>query len=109
MAQTLDADRHLPPWPRYEFVSDELGALAGLDRRAEKLRATLESYFASAMSATCTAARLGVHDQTVANRLRAIEHSIGHSIQTGRAELEVALRLRAVHEPTQEIRWSLAE
>lgn len=41
------------------------------------------------------AATLGVHEQTVANRLRTAEERLGHPIGSRRLELEVALRLRA--------------
>ena len=40
------------------------------------------------------AAALGVHEQTVAARLRAVEERTGRSVAARRAELETALRLR---------------
>jgi hypothetical protein len=76
-----------------EFVLDELGSLAGTDERSALLRQTLEAYFATGQNATAAAAMLGVHDRTVAYRIRSIEERIGDSI-TGRAsELIVALKL----------------
>jgi len=46
-------------------------------------------------TAASAAATLGVHQQTVANRLRAAEERLGHSVGSRRVELEIALRLRA--------------
>ena len=46
-------------------------------------------------NAASAAATLGVHQQTVANRLRAIEERLGHPPTSRRVELAVALRLRA--------------
>lgn len=82
-----------------EFVIAELGELAEPGERAHKLRETLRAYFAAGQNASAAAAMLGVHDQTVSYRLRAVEKSIGDSIAARRGELETALRLRAVLEP----------
>ncbi len=77
-----------------EFVARELRGLDGDDRRSAKLRETLRAYFASGHNAAATAARLGVHEQTVSNRLHTVEQRIGHAVAARRAELETALRLR---------------
>lgn len=75
------------------FVARELGPLAADERRAETLRRTLETYFASAQRASSTAAVLGVHERTIGNRLRAAEQLIGRSVSGRRAELETGLRI----------------
>jgi DNA-binding PucR family transcriptional regulator len=62
--------------------------------RSETLRATLAAYFGSGQNAASAAALLGVHERTIANRLRAIEAQAGRPVATRRAELEMALRLR---------------
>jgi DNA-binding PucR family transcriptional regulator len=77
------------------FVRDELGALTGDDERSQTLRATLRAWFATGHNAAAAAARLGVHEQTVAARLRVIEEQIGRPPRERRAELEAALRLHA--------------
>ena len=77
-----------------EFVDRELAGLAGEDPRSRRLRETLEAYFESGHNAAAAAAALGVHEQTVAQRLRAVEARTGRPVATRRAELEVALRLR---------------
>lgn len=78
-----------------DFVSRELGVLAGPDERNELLRETLSTYFSLGHNAVATAAALGIHDRTVLYRLRTIEDRIGHPILTRREELGVALRLAA--------------
>lgn len=77
------------------FVADELADLNGPDRRSAVLRATLEAYFAAGHNAAATARTLEIHEQTVVNRLRAVEALIGVPVGARRAELETALRLRA--------------
>lgn len=77
------------------FVADELVGLNGRERRSAALRATLEAYFAAGHNAAATARTLGVHEQTVVNRLRTVERLIGRPVSARRAELETALRLRA--------------
>jgi hypothetical protein len=76
-----------------DFVAYELRGLDGSDTRSTRLRETLEAYFASGQNAAATAAALRVHEQTVGQRLRAIEERTGRRIIERRAELEVALRL----------------
>jgi hypothetical protein len=77
-----------------EFVRHELTGLEGDDPKSVRLRETLEMYFRCSLNAAVTGARLGVHDQTVTYRLNSIEKRLGHSVDTRRAELDVALRLR---------------
>lgn len=76
------------------FVARELRGLGGDDVRAGRLRETLRAWFAAGQNAAATAAALGVHEQTVAARLRAVEERTGASPSARRAELETALRLR---------------
>jgi len=75
-----------------EFVHLELDALGEGDR-ARTLRETLRAYFACGQNAAATSAALGIHEQTVAHRLRAIEERIGCPVNARRAELETALRI----------------
>ncbi len=82
------------PSTAHAFLDRELRGLDGSDERTETLRETLGAYFASAQNAASTAARIGVSERTIANRLRAIEERLGCSIVARRAELETALRLR---------------
>jgi DNA-binding PucR family transcriptional regulator len=76
-----------------EFVAEQLGALASGDGRESELRETLRRYFASAQNAASAAAALGVHEQTVARRIRTIEERLGRRVNDKRPELELALRL----------------
>jgi len=75
------------------FVARELRGIDGDDARSQRLRATLRAYFATGQNASSAAAMLGVHEHTVAYRLRTIEVALGRPVTTRRAELETALRL----------------
>ncbi len=75
------------------FVARELRGIDGGDARSQRLRATLRAYFAAGQNASSAAAVLGVHEHTVAYRLRTIEEALGRPVTTRRAELETALRL----------------
>ena len=74
-----------------EFVAAELGDLAG-DSLSETLRAYLENH----ASPRRTAGRLGVHENTVKNRVRAIEDLRGRPADQRVAEALLALRLADV-------------
>lgn len=76
------------------FAARELTGLDGDDHRSRQLRATLRAWFAAGQNAAAAAAALGVHEQTIAQRLRAVEERTGRSPAARRAELETALRLR---------------
>jgi hypothetical protein len=78
------------------FVTHELRGIDDDSASSERLRATLSAYFAAELNAASAAAALGIHHQTVTNRLRAIEERLGHPIGTRDLELAVALRLRAL-------------
>lgn len=75
------------------FVSRELRGIDGDDARSRRLRRTLRAYFAAGQNASSAAATLGVHEHTVAYRLRTIEAALGRPVTARRAELETALRL----------------
>lgn len=83
-----------------EFVELELGGIDGDDVRSTRLRETLVAWFGCGQNAAATAARLGVHEQTVAQRLRAVEERTGRPVVARRAELETALRLRRLLSPS---------
>jgi hypothetical protein len=75
--------------------------LAPLDRQRDGgvvLRETLRAYFAAGRSASSAAAALGVARNTVENRLRTIEQSLGSALHTRVAELEVTLGLEELGE-----------
>jgi hypothetical protein len=77
------------------FVARELRGIDDDSPTSRRLRDTLRAYFCADYNAASAAAALGVHQQTVANRLRTVEERLGHaSIGLRRVELEVALRLR---------------
>jgi PucR C-terminal helix-turn-helix domain/GGDEF-like domain len=84
----------LDPAEAREFMDRELRGIDGEDTRARRLRDTLRSYFEHGQNAAATAAALGVHEQTVGARLRAVEERTGRPVASRRAELETALRLR---------------
>jgi DNA-binding PucR family transcriptional regulator len=75
------------------FVVRELGPLAADDDSAMRLAGTLRVYLEERSSPSRTAHRLGVHANTIPNRIRAIEDLLGHSVDSRVAELLVALRL----------------
>jgi hypothetical protein len=77
-----------------DLTASVLGELNEGGERAENLRQTLRAYFSASQNATSAAASLGVHEQTVSRRLQAIEEALGGPVNTRRAELELALRLK---------------
>jgi hypothetical protein len=77
------------------FVAHELRGIDDLSAGSARLRETLAAYFAAELNAASAGAALGVHHQTVTNRLRVIEERIGRSLGSRHLELAVALRLRA--------------
>jgi DNA-binding CsgD family transcriptional regulator len=77
------------------FVADELGRLASNDTLAQRLRETLLAWLATG-SHVSAAAILGVHENTVRNRIRHAEERLGTSLFQRRTELQVALRLERV-------------
>lgn len=77
------------------FVAHELHGIDDDSATSRQIRETLSAYFAAQHNAASAAAALGIHQQTVANRLRRAEEKLGHPVGARRVELEVALRLRA--------------
>jgi DNA-binding PucR family transcriptional regulator len=75
------------------FVRAQLGALAGDDDEHARLRATLRVYLEEHGSRQATAERLGVHANTVGNRVRACQRALGAGGELHRVELHVALTL----------------
>lgn len=82
-----------------DFTRAELGSLADDGERAELLRRTVQTYFASGSSAAAAAIELGVAERTVTYRLRRAEELVGRPLSARRAEIEAALRLHRVLEP----------
>lgn len=76
------------------FVANELRGVDDDSPTSQRIRETIVAYFAADHNAASAAAALGVHQQTVANRLRAAEERLGHPVGSRRVELETALRLR---------------
>jgi hypothetical protein len=76
------------------FVARELRGIEDDSPDSQRIRETLIAYFAAEHNAASAAARLGIHQQTVANRLRAVEQRLGRPVGSRRLELELALRLR---------------
>lgn len=77
------------------FVAHELRGIDDPSAASARLRETLAAYFAAELNAASAGAALGVHHQTVTNRLRVIEERIGRPLGSRHLELAVALRLRA--------------
>ena len=78
-----------------QFLEATIGPLIQHDRKRQTaLTATLLCFFDSSQNARSTAQRLGIHVNTVRQRLATIEGLLGHLGQAHRAlELHVALRL----------------
>jgi len=87
-----------------EFVAEELGQLAASDPQAQRLRETLLAWLATG-SHVSAAAILGVHENTVRNRIRTAEDLLGTSLLPRRTELQVALRLGSVLSALEPILW----
>jgi DNA-binding PucR family transcriptional regulator len=77
-----------------EFVAAELGPLAAVDDdKTARLAGTLRVYLEENMSPRRTATRLGVHENTITNRIRAAQEQLADPIEQRACELQVALRL----------------
>jgi hypothetical protein len=75
------------------FVRRELHGIDDPSSSSDRLRQTLDAYLAAELNAASAAATLGVHHQTIANRLRTIEDRLGHPVGPRHLELAMALRL----------------
>jgi len=78
------------------FVDAQLGELAGEEDLTRRLAATLRVYLEENASPTRTAQRLGIHANTVANRVRQAEKLLGRPLADQRLELHVALTLAPI-------------
>lgn len=74
------------------LVETELGPALRGGLLTDRVRETLEAWIVTG-SNVGAASRLGVHEQTVRNRLRRVEDALGHGLLGRRTELHVALRL----------------
>jgi DNA-binding PucR family transcriptional regulator len=81
------------PGAMRRLVAHALGALAGRDATAARLRETARVYLECGANAREAAERLNMHKNTVHYRLARIEELRGRPITEGRLELEVALML----------------
>lgn len=85
-----------------QFVALELGTLAQGGWRYSQLRETLLVYLESRNHVEA-AAKLGIHEHTVRNRLQRCEQLLGHSVSDRVAEVLVALRIhRVIADPPAE-------
>ncbi|KQU64566.1 MULTISPECIES: helix-turn-helix domain-containing protein [unclassified Rhizobacter] len=84
------------------FLQATIGPLISLDRkRSAELAPTLLCYFDHNQNAKTTAQRLGIHVNTVRQRLATIETLLGHWGQASRAlEIHIALRLWHLSAPS---------
>jgi DNA-binding PucR family transcriptional regulator len=77
------------------FLAAELGELSGADESARRLRTTLRTFLETGGSHARAARVLGIHQKTVAYRVRRAEEILGFSVGDRRATLEAALMLSA--------------
>jgi DNA-binding PucR family transcriptional regulator len=82
-----------------EFVEAELGALAGVDEGTRRLAATMRVYLEELGSPRRAGHRLGVHENTVASRVRAAEELLGAPSDRRVPQLMLALELLDVVAP----------
>jgi hypothetical protein len=80
------------------LIRNELGTALDEGLLTGRMRATLEAWLVTG-SYVGAAAVLGVHEQTVRQRLRRLETTLGHSLNERRTELHVALRMSLVALP----------
>lgn len=76
-----------------DFLAHELGPLLADDDATAKLRETVRVYLEEQSNASRAAARLFLHKNTVAYRLRGAEELLGRRIDDRRLQLELALLL----------------
>jgi len=75
------------------FVEQELGALAEDSDSARRLAATLQIFLQEESSFVRAGRRLGIHENTVAYRIRRAEELLGHRVAERAVELRAALRI----------------
>jgi len=76
-----------------QFLLAELGELNAPDESSRRLRATLRTFLEVGSSHARAARVLGIHQKTVAYRVRRAEQLLGYHITDRRAPLEAALLL----------------
>lgn len=81
-----------------EFVTAELGPLCLDDESWRRLATTLQAYLAHNARIRPTAQALGVHENTVKNRIQAAAAAVGRPVESRPAELLLALRLARLGE-----------
>ncbi len=89
LAALLTAD----PAEAVRFTEAELGDLLDHGDASARTRATLRVYLEENLSPARAARRLGVHQNTIVYRVKRAEELLGHAIERGRLNLEVALQL----------------
>jgi DNA-binding PucR family transcriptional regulator len=82
-----------------EFVEAELGALAGVEEGTRRLAATLRVYLEELGSPRRAGHRVGIHENTVASRVRAAEELLGAPSDRRVPQLMLALELLDVVAP----------
>jgi len=85
----------------HNFLEATIGPLLAHDqKRGSALAATLLAYFDCNQNARTTAQRMGIHVNTVRQRLATVEDLLGHWGQASRAlEIHIALRLWSLSTP----------
>jgi DNA-binding PucR family transcriptional regulator len=81
------------PVEAIRFAESELGELLADSDAAARLRGTVRVYLEENLSPARAARRLGIHQNTVVYRVKQTEELLGHTIESRRLQLEVALRL----------------
>src|ERR1700759_5015903 len=84
------------PVEAVRFAEAELGELIAADDTAARLRATVRVYLEENLSPARAGRRLGIHTNTVVNRVKRAEELLGHAVEQRRLQLEVALRLSEI-------------
>jgi hypothetical protein len=89
----LDALLMQNPAEARRFVRTQLGSLAADSDAAARLRATVAVFLQENASFVHAARRLGIHENTVAYRVRRAEEMLGRELKFNQVELQTALRL----------------
>ncbi|WP_167829197.1 PucR family transcriptional regulator [Nocardia brasiliensis] len=76
-----------------DFIRTQLGGLGADDPATDRLRETLRAFYAANSNYRATAARLGLHHNTIRYRLEQVEHVLGHPVDERRLPVELALHL----------------
>jgi hypothetical protein len=95
----LDALLMENPAEARRFVTRQLGTLAEDSDAASRLRGTVAAFLQENASFLHTARRLGVHENTIAYRIRRAEELLGRELKGNQVELQTALRLAQLNLP----------